>query len=849
MSTTVKQNELAPANAEVILESPLERLRALCRLPEEARNVLQPQIQSMTEQISALILDPAQAEVVKQIGGLLEWYILGEAGDITPEGLIFLKNESHPGAPRFPRNLFAAEYRIEVDGRIAHLPDQGFLLDPLLGQYKELGLMDELEKAWDLLPVEDIKGAVSELISESPTYGMFAAFDVKKPTKAEQPLNLYWRQVRERQVKQEVLGRHALSLEAEVGPGSQAYMDLRRGLFALDDETMRRKEKPRSSDESLRRAVKFVRNIFEEEFVKVNGEELDQIVFNSKAGELDCITRSGADRGTHGAMEATINRILDLAGEPECPTRELVGSFTSNLVYRLLDPRSSGELGRLIIDSRKAASHARALDFKSCTTPQFISRTTYPRLNSAWVISRAPLSEDISREQYEDTVQQTANQREVYDWKSTFVASSEVHSAEEMKKLESMTYGTVLEYAPEEYKVSARLVNFKRSNPGDLPPSDYEEDLVIYSYTGNEFVPVVPGYKLVTHEPNEGLWGYVMDPEGDPYKTCNVPIPDESKMILADRYREMGLGDLGDQLLADEALTVSRLVELLRNSSIYIYSKSSDSTEAPEWVNQPLFASALEELRPQVRDGKYLTQCTGASAILRLSLESVFGKGCTANISGWVYGSVGTGGDDDIPSSRISGVKHAQALFVHEDIRYILDATPPVVDGYGALSSMDHTSHGGDRFSHNRYQSDFGASIQQRTDRDLIDPYDIPLEEKAVSLLDGLKRGLCSAFDLQGDDQLYKFVTTELSKHDPAAVALAVLLRYTSGPKSLNPIDLDEIVAKEAYLEKCAVASTETSRKLGINHYSSQFLDVLHITVRQLSWAIQRDINERSSQG
>ncbi len=162
---------------------------------------------------------------------------------------------------------------------------------------------------------------------------------------------------------------------------------------------------------------------------------------------------------------------------------------------------------------------------------------------------------------------------------------------------------------------------------------------------------------------------------------------------------------------------------------------------------------------------------------------------------------------------------------------------------------MDHTSHGGDRFSHNRYQSDFRTSIQQRTDRDLIDPYDIPLEEKAASLLEGLKRGLCSAFDLQGDDQLYKFVTTELSKHDPAAVALAVLLRYTSGPESLNPIDLDEVIAKEAYLEKCAVASAETSRKLGISHYSSQSLDVLHITVRQLSWAIQRDINERSSQG
>ena len=187
-------------------------------------------------------------------------------------------------------------------------------------------------------------------------------------------------------------------------------------------------------------------------------------------------------------------------------------------------------------------------------------------------------------------------------------------------------------------------------------------------------------------------------------------------------------------------------------------------------------------------------------------------------------------------------MRHAQLVFVHEGFRYILDATPQESEGRTPMNSGWNTAHRSPLRAYNHYPAHTLPS--EYKDRKMINSFDKTPEQLANDLLTRLKNSLQVAFSVRSDEALYNFVTHNLKKHDPVAVALSVLLRFTAGENSLRPIDSEEIMQKEKYLSNCAEADTSLRHKLGITHYTPKFLDGLYLSVRELSWALQRARND-----
>jgi hypothetical protein len=193
--------------------------------------------------------------------------------------------------------------------------------------------------------------------------------------------------------------------------------------------------------------------------------------------------------------------------------------------------------------------------------------------------------------------------------------------------------------------------------------------------------PMIPGYKLLSRhfsaETGRVYYGFVEDPENDPYVFCPTPLSTERKQYLAERYYKMGLTQLSDCLVKSDLLRVGDLAEILTDESLYAsYENGKKLNVDPN--------GGLDQVRCLVKNGRFVAQCTGANTILQMSLNEVFGPRFTRLTRGEV---LLTSGSEAIPV-----VGHAQALFIDPDTgrQYLLDATPQHHES--ELRELEHES-------------------------------------------------------------------------------------------------------------------------------------------------------------
>lgn len=323
--------------------------------------------------------------------------------------------------------------------------------------------------------------------------------------------------------------------------------------------------------------------------------------------------------------------------------------------------------------------------------------------------------------------------------------------------------------------------------------------------------PYVPGYVLTSRSGK--LYGFMRNPEGDPYASADIPLADSQINSLAEEYRKLGLTQLANNLIASKKLTVSKLVDYIRHATYYPLLDDNNIVRSYPYRTD---GNSFEGFSQLIRDGKLHAQCNGSAQFLKLSLENIFGKG-TADIA-----------DGYVLSDEISKVRHVQTIFAHNGRVYILDATGSSSTAQFGIQSRQRR---GFSWRRNATRPMTAIALRESQENSIQDPvtdtvehgarYEISdtfQEREVPAIADILEERLCVAFGVRTRDQLYARLV-DLKQHDPIRRAVEAVRTDTRGELELE--DLEAIVK---YLHNYRQASDDVLQRLNLPKYNPDII-------------------------
>lgn len=789
-------------------------------LSSELAEELRPQLWTIGEKVANQVIEPEKRNAIALLTGIIDWYWFSAPEQETPPGMVLLHyDDQETSTPA-------------VDQRIPYMNRS---ISNVVQEFRLTG-MQELEAAIlrNFMGREpEINQAVQAIIKGSAEYALLKSFDDPRQKPEESPLNPFWRQVRERQIEDDVRKRHALDNGYSIAAHTQAGQDYRRLLHQLDQETMVNPQRPTSHNDAVLRARSYALPFIAAAYEERVGQHFDCVYYEEGTGL--CVRGGNEDEGPE-LYEYSQIAAYDMAkqlGLTEKQLRFIPEMFLEYAIESIVDPRQTDTLASILEEAIvRATNHVYDI-LVSGIVPHFGS---YPDVygghhSEVIALLRQPQGPIFDGKSIDSLQQRSRYEVADYDWHNTFRTMSNFSTEGELYLRSQTQHARVESYGPSNFRVPARLVGSHRREH-DLPRDHESTDLVITMdafRTNLEEVPVIPGYMLVSerHDMYDTSYGFVVDQEGDPYRDCHVVINAAKRKQLADYYRDtVSMPELADKVESHKRLTVKQLVDYIRDHSDY---HLPHSLEGCRLDDEPLttrtnYINAATGFSKFVVGGRLQTQCTGSAHFLRYSLSLAFGKGCAGVVVGHVLQST---------SPIINGVQHAQTIFNHAGKQFILDATPPAnINGtnYQPIPGGDYTKR---RIGARALQLDRA----DHKDIAVVQPKEkkiITLEQEVDELISGLRGLLRVAFDLPNDDQLFNHLI-KLPQHDPARHAYETLVRFRAGSTGIEGI-------KEAsgYLEKLSAADKENRRKVGFDHYSPDFVESLRSTVWRLGFVIER---------
>lgn len=777
----------------------------------------QPKLWATAERVASTVINPDQQNAIAVYAGVTNWSLFGKPGDPLPAGMIlggtrgdtlFLNNT----IPYFHGGLNGL---VNVD-------------EP----FRRSGLREVADTVNQALAERSssIETVVSDFIVNSAEYRLLSSFDIPQRKPDEVPLNSYWRQVRERQIEQTVRTKYGHTQEEPLLINGPADRELRRRFHVLDDEVMTLPSEPKSHNDAVLKAraylTPYVAQAFEADVYGREGQTFGDVYYEESNGLH--IRAQDEEEGVefYDLADDAGWKLSDNLYVGPRDMQFIAAQFLSETIQRIMDPRTAIPMKIIINESLQSTSrYIRERLIEAAVAVDLGNQYSYePRSSNAMIFLRQPST--VSDQKAKPEVK-AGEMDHTYSWDGVFRGKSDLSTAGELMRDAMVHIGKVQRYEPLNFRADARILQ-QQARHLALPANAAEENLVItlYSPHNTSTVPFVPGYVLVSESSLRNRYGFTVDPNGDPYFSCEIAIENSRQAALAEIYQSMGLGLLADKLRDSPNLTVDQLVEMIREEAVYYTPRQLEwhSMENDVLAQRQTYINNLENFAMSVRKGRLYVQCTGASHFLKYSLEKLFGTGC----AGVVNGNTISGHTPTITAAR-----HAQAIFAHEGRQYILDAQP---EQHG-LADADAFKTSGD------YVRDHKAAQAPRFDLAGQLPHESKLSvnvEKDTAtlvseLLTSFTERLRVAFDQPDNESLYSYVVN-LPLHDPARRTLELIFRLNKGL-----ISKEEVASVITFIDSFAAADPELRGSLGFGHYSVDFLDQLQSTVWYVKYILRKD--------
>lgn len=498
----------------------------------------------------------------------------------------------------------------------------------------------------------------SEFILQHPLYRTLAALaDTVQTKQVEQPLTQYEKDVAGASIAAHVRWKNGMQAgESDIEEPGVAR-EIYRQVSRLDDATVQKVLPDNSSEQPFQKAQSYLESLFTDS--KYMTAQLRNFVHQEDSDTRELIVTHTLLR-SGGALPPRVAMVWDFLME-----------FTQTMLHTIYQPMagsaeaSKEDYARLL--SREHITEQVGQRFSSSYFG-YLGRLSFPDGSPNYQTHAQIRLGDLTEIYYsylQDTLPSFAMNVSHAEDNSSVICANETANSE--------PYAVVLESrlpvgAPRGMRMIAPspVVFDKLPEPGEGTPYD----LVIQRGGNMLAMPfTVAGFAPVAKDGDKIYFAYT--PEHDPNTPAEVPLPTDTLQSLISQYENAGLLVLAKKLHAK----MPRTVEDLRHQ-LATYARYASGDGGPKSV----FAGTISELADAYAvDGRMHYQCTGASQLLKLSLQQLFGTESARPIEGQVF---------DPTSQHIGPVGHAQVLFTHEGRQYYVDATPAQADtrGIGLLA-------------------------------------------------------------------------------------------------------------------------------------------------------------------
>jgi len=789
-----------------LLQNTEEQLLDVLTLPEELQEEIQDRLQEVAIQALATTINPHDRHDLAMTVNIVAWRLLSAPGDPLPAGLV--QGYAEDGTSQITYDTRLGFGEVCAREALHKLHATGLEnVTRLLGKSIE-----------ERHGSEKIQGLIKRSIEDSQALQFIQtlANGGLQQQKDAQPLTPFWRMIRETQATHSVRERWGLTAHEAIEPRTEPDYDLRRELSRIDDETMQIPSSPDS--EPLTRLRSYLEQAIQTAFNKEKPDEA--FIGFGRDEDGDRVIRSAArPEGYWGdelydyiqlAAHTLAQQINEVAPHVQRMAEEYIFYLMRNVVWpEDTTPKDFTQL------SEQAIEKALWIE-ESFTEARYVDAADYSRheKHASATFHNSLLSPSGSYIDLSQLPKDTSSGHEHYS------GSPETPRAC-INTLKDKPLGEVLRVSPNGRSPHAhRLIQSEPKQ--ELSALSGNEELVI-SLFGEEFKhgqqPYIPGYRLVGNTQN--TYGFVRDERGDPYASADIPLTPEQSRTLVKRYTEVGLEELAQAMQRSSHLTVQGLTSLVADYSVYTTRHEADQANPP--IDTYIYTLVLSDFRQVVRNGRPHVQCSGAAQLLRLSLETIFGRGSAAT----------TGGYQLSRRTISTNSKHEQTVFTHEGRTYLLDATPSSLSGHTPSDYLFKGPHM--RFGQHSLTSLAIARTVQTDPRTLeraaVVEYDqLELREhKIASLRRSFDTQLTTLLETPHKDAAYDIVN-KLPEHDPFSRTLHVVLRA-----SYKDNVQEDIKRLSEYLQSYEQADESLRRQMNVRSYDDATIRLLRNTVEQLS--------------
>jgi hypothetical protein len=794
-----------------------EEIRALLVLPEETAIEYHNLLWQGAEGFSKTFVSPHERnELVRQCS-ISEWLATARPGAALPSTLVALNS-----------NVVA------IDVRPPYLPGRTWLISALSSE-PNISTAWKLQSEW-LSSIEDTtKQLVHALLQSTPSYALLAGFAETPYTRDEEPLNLYWKQIRMSQIfeKFHLLNSDQHSVLSPVNPLNNAYT---RELWRLDEETMNLPQTP-DQNKPFTQARRYFAPLVLAAYAEGHPDEVlssKEIIYVDDSGSAGIVDKDRPSQDYDYIEVASYasdvaKNISSQQVDADALTKHAEEMLLYYAIDSILDPRQSGDFKKWLDSMVSEVVDTVVLDYQQ--TLKDASWGSLQEHRSDDTLAMA-LKSPIFAARYDARLWWDTNKYASYQspsWRELLTKEARLTTQHEMIQQRQQTLGVIEAYAPSNYRVPLRVIISDIPQLEKLDESTISADLRIKAWKTGA-IGFVPGYRLTSFDPWSSEYGFTIDPEGDPYAPCLVGLPADTVPQLINELRNIKLIGLVEDMLSFPEATVSDLENLIRkHSEYYLPADISASWETDDALTSDTTRiDSVQSFAGLVRDEKVLVQCTGAAQFMRACLETLFGQGSARQINGYVI---------DATDVRIRGSRHAQIAFSNEGKQYILDATPSMNLGFGGEYTQPH--HGpatevSDRHNPSLARLDAPAYVN-RDIRAITEPItEKPSkEERIADLHERLLTDMRLAHGVSSTKLLYTQLLN-LPPSDPVRRSAELFAQFESGS-----LKADHLASKVEYLSNCADADPATRRKFGLQVYPIAYLQQLASYARVLKHIVE----------
>lgn len=758
------------------------------------------------KRLVGLCVDDEARRAVEITSQNIKWKLFAQPGDPLPETLCIIKRDNGQyEVDQHPEYFVSIGAQQDVFKALTESSDTSAASAIYRQALNNQANTDDKEITYKF----------KEVIKGSNTYQFLESFKADPQALEDQPLSLADLVIRESQIEAEVRKRFNIQPGQSIVSRSPADNALQRALYQLDDETRPAKQVVDRSPAD--RLVDFVRNAYNQSDYLGDNNPISKLILDPTS--LKYQDQDGAPVSTEAihlvCLELTSQLDVPVAGFNNLPGHLKV------LLYKVVAAcasQSSSDYDQMLSDG---------LEFAVGDGLRF-GDTTDISADLEWL--RQPAGKIIPQTNYEEALDEypTISRR----LRLLEAQTPLVHESFD----EHQTTLGVVEKRPADDTVQRLLISTGSINSiKEVPQGKGSDDLVLDFTRSNGHFGLdgfsVPGYDQVAF--SKGLAARFTRSEHDPYQPSGIEVPTDRLAELLVDYEVLGLDGLVRDIKDTPNITVDQLAEAIRAHSDYTY---DHNYSMQGWK----IDSALD-YSPIVVDGRLQLQCSGAASFFGTTLDTLFGKGSSQAIRGYVIPAA---------DNRISWVSHAQTVLSYQGKSYIFDTTPPdALDRYETISGYARTLPAEAplrrgwlrRFSRDRQKSPApmtASSVEQEVsslpDEDpvakpalveieYVDEAEAAEEQAAVRVQtakEALEMQLCGLLGVTNVDQMYKLLV-ELPQDDPLRRTMRLVATAARGEG-----DMEEVERTLAFVENYPEKGSPILKRHNLKAYDSTALSL-----------------------